>query len=59
MRLQVRETVRSMRDRFKVVEWNYFLSELKKKGIDNAADVSDALHFLANIGEVRLEFSIT
>mmetsp|Transcript_31808 Transcript_31808/g.60760 ORF Transcript_31808/g.60760 Transcript_31808/m.60760 type:complete len:1025 (+) Transcript_31808:1906-4980(+) len=52
MRLEVRDVVRSMRDRFKVVEWNYFLSELKKRRIDNAADVSDALHFLANIGEL-------
>jgi hypothetical protein len=52
MRLEVRDAVRSMRDRFKVVEWNYFLSELKKRRIDNAADVSDALHFLANIGEL-------
>ncbi|KAL7541201.1 hypothetical protein ACHAXR_010718 [Thalassiosira sp. AJA248-18] len=52
MRLEVRDAVRSMRDRFKVVEWNCFLSELEKRGIDNAADVSDALHFLANIGEL-------
>ena len=47
MRLEVRDAVRGMRDRFKVVEWNYFLSELKKRSINNAADVSDALHFLA------------
>lgn len=52
MRLEVRDVVRGMRDRFKVVEWNFFLSELKKRGIDNADDVSDALHFLANIGEL-------
>lgn len=52
MRLEVRDAVRSMRDRFKVVEWNYFLSELKRRRINNAADVSDALHFLANIGEL-------
>mmetsp|Transcript_9986 Transcript_9986/g.20594 ORF Transcript_9986/g.20594 Transcript_9986/m.20594 type:complete len:1705 (+) Transcript_9986:253-5367(+) len=52
MRLEVRDVVRSMRDRFKVVEWGFFLSELEKKGIDNAEDVSDALHFLANIGEL-------
>ncbi|KAL7549708.1 hypothetical protein ACHAWF_012972 [Thalassiosira exigua] len=52
MRLEVRDAVRNMRDRFKVVEWNYFLSELKKRRINNAADVSDALHFLANIGEL-------
>ena len=52
MRLEVRDAVRNMRDRFKVVEWNYFLSELQKRRIDNAADVSDALHFLANIGEL-------
>ena len=52
MRLAVRDCVRSMRDRFKVVEWGFFLDELKKKGIDNPADVADALHFLANIGEL-------
>ncbi|EJK49810.1 hypothetical protein THAOC_31278 [Thalassiosira oceanica] len=52
MRLAVRDCVRSMRDRFKVVEWGFFLDELKKKDIDNAADVADALHFLANIGEL-------
>jgi len=52
MRLEVRDAVRSMRDRFKVVEWNYFLGELQKRNIDSAADVSDALHFLANIGEL-------
>lgn len=52
MRLEVREAVRMMRDRFKVVEWNYFLSELEKRKITNPADVSDALHFLANIGEL-------
>lgn len=40
------------RDKFKVVEWNFFLSELKKRRIDDAANVSDALHFLANIGEL-------
>ena len=54
MRLEVRDLVRSMRDRFKVVEWNFFLAELEKKGIgaDQAADVSDALLFLQNIGEL-------
>ena len=52
MRLEVRDAVRSMRDRFKVVEWNYFLSELEKRNIDSAADVSDSLHFLTNIGEL-------
>jgi hypothetical protein len=53
MRLEVKDTVRSMRERFKVVEWNYFLSELWKRSIvHSAADVSDALLFLANIGEL-------
>lgn len=53
MRLEVRDLVRSMRDRFKVVEWNFFLAELEKKGIGaEAADVSDALLFLQNIGEL-------
>lgn len=53
MRLEVRDVVRSMRDRFKVVEWNFFLSELEKKGIGaDQADVSDALKFLASVGEL-------
>lgn len=52
MRLEVREVVRSMRDKFKVVERNFFLSELRKRSITNAADVSDALHFLTNVGEL-------
>ena len=53
MRLEVKDTVRNMRERFKVVEWNYFLSELWKRSIvHSAADVSDALLFLTNIGEL-------
>jgi len=53
MRLEVREAVREMRDRFKVVEWGHFLSTLQKeRGLYNAEDVSDALHFLTNIGEL-------
>ena len=52
MRLEVRDLVRDMRERFKVVESGYFLYELEKRGIDSADDVSDALHFLTNIGEL-------
>ena len=52
MRLEVRDVVRNMRDRFKVVEWGYFLSTLREKGLDSVEDVSDALHFLTNIGEL-------
>lgn len=52
MRLQVRDVVRNMRERFKVVETGYFLSELEKRGVTNSDDVSDALHFLSNIGEL-------
>ena len=52
MRLEVREAVRQMRDRFKVVEWNYFLTQLSDNGLTNVEDISDALHFLANIGEL-------
>lgn len=52
MRLEVRDAVREMRDRFKVVEWGYFINTLKKKGIHNVDDVSDALHFLTNVGEL-------
>lgn len=52
MRLEVRDLVRDMRERFKVVESGYFLCELAKRGIDSAEDVSDALHFLTNVGEL-------
>ena len=52
MRIEVREAVRRMRDRFKVVEWGYFISQLEKDGISNVEDISDALHFLTSIGEL-------
>jgi len=52
MRLEVRDVVREMRDKFKVVEWNYFIRVLREKGLHNVEDVSDALHFLTNIGEL-------
>lgn len=52
MRLEVREAVRRMRDRFKVVEWGYFISQLHENGIADVEDVSDALHFLTSIGEL-------
>lgn len=52
MRLEVREAVRRMRDRFKVVEWGYFISQLRENGLTNVEDISDALHFLTNIGEL-------
>jgi GTPase SAR1 family protein/S1-C subfamily serine protease len=52
MRLKVLDAVRRMRDRFKVVEWGYFLEELRKYDITCAENVSDALHFLTNIGEL-------
>ena len=44
--------MRKMRGRFKVVESGYFLNELLAKGIDSPDDISDALHFLTNIGEL-------
>jgi len=52
MRLEVREAVRTMRDRFKVVEWGYFINQLRDRGLTNAEDISDALFFLTNIGEL-------
>ena len=52
MRLEVSDIVREMRDKFKVVEWNYFIRVLREKGLHNVEDVSDALHFLTNIGEL-------
>lgn len=52
MRLRVLDAARRMRDRFKVVEWGYFFQELQKDGIECADNVSDALHFLTNVGEL-------
>ncbi|KAL3924001.1 MAG: hypothetical protein SGILL_001313 [Bacillariaceae sp.] len=52
MRMEVLESVRRMRDRFKVVEWGFFISELQKNGLTSVEDISDALHFLTNIGEL-------
>ena len=52
MRLEVRQAVRQMRDRFKVVEWGYFINQLREGGLTNVEDISDALHFLTNIGEL-------
>jgi GTPase SAR1 family protein len=53
MRLEVREAVRRMRDRFKVVEWGYFINQLRENnGLVGAEDISDALLFLTNIGEL-------
>jgi GTPase SAR1 family protein len=52
MRLEVLDAVRGMRDRFKVVEWGYFISELRNLGLTHVEDISDALHFLTNIGEL-------
>ena len=52
MHLEVREVVREMRDRFKVVELGYFLSTLRERGLYSVEDISDALHFLTNIGEL-------
>lgn len=52
MRLDVRDAVRSMRDRFKVVEWGYFINCLRDQGLTGVEDISDALHFLTNTGEL-------
>jgi len=52
MRLQVRDEVREMRDRFKVVEWGYFINQLRGKGLTSVEDITDALFFLTNIGEL-------
>ena len=52
MRLQVRDAVRTMRDKFKVVEWGYFLNQLRDLGLTSVEDISDALHFLTSIGEL-------
>ena len=52
MRLEVRDAVRTMRDRFKVVEWGYFINQLRDRDLTNVEDISDALFFLTNIGEL-------
>mmetsp|Transcript_10737 Transcript_10737/g.16430 ORF Transcript_10737/g.16430 Transcript_10737/m.16430 type:complete len:1018 (-) Transcript_10737:33-3086(-) len=52
MRLEVRDAVRQMRDKFKVVEWGYFISNLRERGLTNVEDIGDALHFLTNTGEL-------
>lgn len=52
MFLEVREVVRTLRDKFKVVEWGYFLNQLKEKGLTHDDYISEALHFLTNIGEL-------
>lgn len=52
MRLEVRDAVREMRDKFKVVEWGYFINKLRDQGLSNVEDIGDALHFLTNTGEL-------
>jgi len=52
MRLTVQNVVRKMRQNFKVIDWGSFFEELKKNGINDVEDVSDALHFLTEIGEL-------
>ena len=53
MRLQVRDAVRGMRDRFKVVEWGYFINKIRESfNLSSVEDISDALHFLTSIGEL-------
>ena len=52
MRLEVREAVRTMRGKFKVVEWGYFINVLRDQGLTSVEDISDALHFLTNTGEL-------
>ena len=52
MRLEVRDAVREIRGRFKVVEWGYFLNVLRDRGLTSVEDISDALHFLTNVGEL-------
>mmetsp|Transcript_25462 Transcript_25462/g.29080 ORF Transcript_25462/g.29080 Transcript_25462/m.29080 type:complete len:1382 (+) Transcript_25462:90-4235(+) len=52
MRLKVRDVVREMRDKFKVVEWGYFINTLENRGLKNVEHIGDALHFLTNTGEL-------
>lgn len=52
MRLDVRETVRTMRKRFLVIEWGYFIEVLGEKGQTSRDDIIDALLFLSSTGEL-------
>lgn len=52
MFLEVRQAVRTLRDKFKVVEWGYFINQLKERNLTNDDYISEALHFLTNIGEL-------
>ncbi|VEU35608.1 unnamed protein product [Pseudo-nitzschia multistriata] len=52
LRLKVLDVVRETRAKFKVVQWDYFFRQIQKKGNIDADHVSDALHFLTNIGEL-------
>ena len=52
MRLDVREVVRTMRNRFRVVEWGYFTSVLLELGQTSKDDIVDALLFLSSTGEL-------
>jgi hypothetical protein len=56
MRLEVRDVVRRKRKDLRVTEWEYFLSilreNMREEVICNHDDVSDALEFLSNIGEL-------
>jgi Leucine-rich repeat (LRR) protein len=53
MRKEVREIVAKLRDRFKIVEWDFFVKKcFEHREINSVDDICDALHFLADIGEL-------
>jgi len=52
MRLIIREVVKELRGRFKVIAWNNFMVKLQEKNSFKVEDVSDALSFLTDIGEI-------
>jgi len=52
MRFLVRNVVKKMRGEYKVIAGSYLMDKLREKDIGRVADVIDALHFLANIGEI-------
>ena len=58
MRLEVRGIIQSMREKFKVVEWYYFLTVLHEFGLVDVEDIKDSLHFLTDIGEISYFGSI-
>jgi GTPase SAR1 family protein len=60
MRKEVREIVGELRDRFKIVEWNFFVKKcFERREVTSVDDICDALHFLTDIGELSFFGSLS